>query len=132
VKVRPVLMELGELYKRTGKGEHDLAFLSWYSDNGDPDNFLTPNLSCAAVEGGGNKSRWCHKGFDALLAAGRATADLRRRTEAYQKAQALIHAETALIPVANRQQLHAVHKKVQGFRATPFGGSDFRFVSVSP
>ena len=31
VKVRVQLMELGELYKRTGKGEHDLALLSWFS-----------------------------------------------------------------------------------------------------
>ncbi|MGY4830441.1 ABC transporter substrate-binding protein [Sphaerotilaceae bacterium SBD11-9] len=132
VKVRPELMELGELYKRTGKGEHDLALLSWYSDNGDPDNFLTPNLSCAAAEGGGNKSQWCHKGFDALLAAGRATPDRARRTETYRQAQALLFAETGLITVANRQQLHAVNKRVKGFLATPFGGSDFRSVTVSP
>ena len=132
VKMRPVLMELGELYKRTGKGEHDLTFLSWFSDNGDPDNFFTPNLSCAAAEGGGNKSQWCHKGLDDLLAAGRRTADLRQRTEIYQKVQALIHAETGLIPIANKLQLHAVHKRVKGFVATPFGGSEFRGVSVSP
>jgi dipeptide transport system substrate-binding protein len=132
VKVRPELMELGELYKRTGKGEHDLAFLSWFSDNGDPDNFFTPNLSCAAAEGGGNKSQWCHKGFDELLAAARATPDRAKRTELYRKAQALIFAETGLVTVANKQQLHAVNKRVKGFIATPFGGSDFRNVSVGP
>jgi len=130
VKVRVQLMELGELYKRTGKGEHDLALLSWFSDNGDPDNFFTPNLSCAAAEGGGNKSQWCNKAFDELLAAGRATADTAKRTEIYQKAQALLHAETGLIPLANKLQLHAVHKRVHGFVATPFGGSDFRAVQV--
>jgi dipeptide transport system substrate-binding protein len=130
VKVRVQLMELGELYKRTGKGEHDLALLSWFSDNGDPDNFFTPNLSCAAAEGGGNKSQWCNKAFDELLAAGRATADTTKRTGIYQQAQALLHAETGLIPLANKLQLHAVHKRVRGFVATPFGGSDFRAVQV--
>ena len=131
VKVRVQLMELGELYKRTGKGEHDLALLSWFSDNGDPDNFLTPNLSCAAVEGGGNKAQWCDKAFDELLAAGRATPDLAKRTAIYRKAQALLHAETGLIPVAHRLSPYGVNKRVQGYIATPFGGSDFRAAWVN-
>lgn len=130
VKVRVQLMELGELYKRTGKGEHDLALLSWFSDNGDPDNFFTPNLSCAAAEGGGNKAQWCNKAFDELLAAARAAPDQRKRAELYVKAQRLLHAETGSIPLANKQQLHGVNKRVRGFIATPFGGSDFRSAQV--
>jgi len=130
VKVTPQLMELGELYKRTGKGDHDLALLSWFSDNGDPDNFLTPNLSCAASTGGGNKSHWCNKDFDALLDAGKATSDLRKRAEIYVKAQKLIHAETALIPLANKVSPYATSNKVSGFVATPFGSADFHAASV--
>jgi len=130
VKVRVQLMELGELYKRTGKGEHDLALLSWFSDNGDPDNFFTPNLSCAAAEGGGNKAQWCNKAFDDLLAAARATANLKQRAEIYVKAQRLLYAETGLIPLANKLEVHGVSKRVRGFIATPFGGSDFRSVQV--
>ncbi len=131
VKVRVQLMELGELFKRTGKGEHDLTLQSWFSDNGDPDNFFTPNLSCAAVAGGGNKAQWCHKPFDELLAAARATPDQRKRAELYVKAQRLLHAETGTIPLANKQQLHGVNKRVSGFVATPFGGSDFRSAQVN-
>jgi dipeptide transport system substrate-binding protein len=130
VNVRVQLMELGELYKRTGKGEHDLALLSWFSDNGDPDNFLTPNLSCAAVEGGGNKAQWCFKPFDDLLAAGRATPDVAQRTEVYRKAQAMLHEEMGVIPVAHRMSPYGVNKRVQGYIATPFGGSDFRAAQV--
>ncbi len=130
VTVRPQLMEIGELYKRTGKGEHDLALLSWFSDNGDPDNFFTPNLSCAAVDGGGNKSQWCNRAFDELLKAARATADVKKRSELYVTAQLLLHAETGLIPLANKLELIAVHKRVKGFIATPFGGSDFRSTRV--
>ncbi len=126
VKVRVQLMELGELYKRTGKGEHDLAFLSWFSDNGDPDNFFTPNLSCAAVEGGGNKGQWCNAAFDELLSAGRTTPDVKKRTEIYRKAQQLLHAETGTIPIVNRLSAYGVNQRVQGYIATPFGGSDFR------
>ena len=130
VKVRVQLMELGELYRRTGKGEHDLALLSWFSDNGDPDNFLTPNLSCAAVQGGGNKAQWCDKAFDDLLSAARATPDVAKRTALYRQAQARLHAETGLIPVAHKLSPHGVSKRVQGYIATPFGSSDFRMAEV--
>jgi dipeptide transport system substrate-binding protein len=126
VKVKLRLMEVGELYKRTGAGEHDLALLSWFSDNGDPDNFLTPNLSCAAVGGGGNKSQWCNPAFDRLLAQARATTDIAQRTAIYQKAQQMIHDETALIPVAHRHGIAVVDKRVSGFVLTPFLGSSFR------
>jgi len=126
VKVRVQLMELGELYKRTGRGEHDLSFMSWFSDNGDPDNFLTPNLSCAAVDGGGNKARWCNAEFDKLLAEARAAGDIKKRTELYTKAQRLLRDETGLIPLAHRIVLTAVHKRVHGYIPTLFGGNDFR------
>ncbi|MCB2630884.1 hypothetical protein KQ765_15835, partial [Listeria monocytogenes] len=38
-------LEWGELLKRSKAGEHDLSLLGWAGDNGDPDNFLSPNLS---------------------------------------------------------------------------------------
>jgi dipeptide transport system substrate-binding protein len=130
VKVKLRLMELGELYKRTGAGEHDLALLSWFSDNGDPDNFLTPNLSCAAVQGGGNKSQWCNPAFDALLAKARATTDRAARSAIYAQAQRMIHDQTALIPVVHRHGIAAVDRRVDGFVLTPFLGSDFRAVRM--
>jgi dipeptide transport system substrate-binding protein len=126
VKVGVRLMELGELYKRTGKGEHDLALLSWYSDNGDPDNFFTPNLACAAVDGGGNKARWCDARFDALLAQARASTSQAQRSELYRKAQVLLHDNAAVLPLAHRWSLNAVDKRVSGFLETPFGQHDFR------
>jgi len=132
VKVRVQMMEIGELYKRAGKGEHDIVLLAWVSDNGDPDNFLTPNLSCAAVEGGGNKSQWCNKAFDELIDAARKTADLKKRGELYAKAQRLVYDEAAVIPLISPTQMTALNKRVKGFVTSPFGNSDFRNVSVSP
>jgi dipeptide transport system substrate-binding protein len=130
VKVTPQLMELGELYKRTGTGEHDLALLSWYSDNGDPDNFLTPNLSCAADVGGGNKQHWCNQAFDALLDKARASSDVKLRTQLYRQAQKLLHNEVGTIPLSNAQVIIGVSKRVKGFVATPLGGKDFNAASI--
>jgi dipeptide transport system substrate-binding protein len=130
IKVGVQLMELGELYKRGAQGEHDLAYLSWYSDNGDPDNFLTPNLSCAAAQSGSNKAHWCHAPFDALLDEARRTSDTARRTELYRRAQRMLYDEVGLIPLVYANELNAVHKRVTGLRLTPFGGTDFRAVML--
>jgi dipeptide transport system substrate-binding protein len=130
VKVRLVALELGELYQRTGRGEHDIALLSWESDNGDPDNFLTPNLACAAVEGGGNKVRWCNPAFDALLDAARRTTDIAKRTGLYGQAQRMLYDEIPLIPLVYPEVTTALGKRVQGFVPSPFGLHDFRNVRV--
>jgi dipeptide transport system substrate-binding protein len=130
VKVKVQMIEWGELLKRSGKGEHDITFLSWAGDNGDPDNFLTTNMSCQAVIGGGNKSQWCSKEFDALIDAARKTVDPKKRTELYVKAQKMLYDEVAVIPTVYPVNMVAVNKKVQGFVSSPFTHSDFRAVSV--
>jgi dipeptide transport system substrate-binding protein len=130
IKVRVQMMEWGELLKRSGKGEHDLTFLNWAGDNGDPDNFLTPNLSCAAVEGGGNKNQWCNKAFDALIDEARRTADHRKRVDLYAKAQKLLYDEVGTIPTVYPIVMTALNKRVSGFIPDPFTHNDFRHVSV--
>jgi dipeptide transport system substrate-binding protein len=130
IKARVQMLEWGELLKRAGQGEHDITFLNWAGDNGDPDNFLTPNLSCAAVEGGGNKSRWCNKAFDALLDEARRTPDLAKRTALYQRAQKLAYDEVGLIPLVYPVYMTAVNKRVKGFVLNPFTNNDFRTVSI--
>jgi dipeptide transport system substrate-binding protein len=130
VKVKLLALEAGERTKRSGKGEHDILLASWVSDNGDPDNFFTPNLSCAAVASGGNKSRWCNAAFDALLEEARKTTDLARRTELYKKAQRLLYDEVGLIPLTYPESFLVMHKRVSGFVASPMDVVDFRGVSV--
>ena len=130
IKVELQLYETGELLKRSGRGEHDIVLASWFGDNGDPDNFFTPNLACAAIAGGGNKAQWCNKDFESLLEQGRKTPDLKKRTEIYGRAQKLLYDEVGIIPMVHRPQMTAVHKRVRGFVQTPFGGRDFRGVSL--
>jgi dipeptide transport system substrate-binding protein len=130
VKVKVQMIEWGEMLKRTGRGEHDITFINWAGDNGDPDNFLTPNLSCAAVAGGGNKSQWCHKGFDELLDAARKTVDPKKRTELYVKAQKLIYDEVPVIPTVYPVNMTALNKRVQGWVPNPFAHNDFRAVGL--
>jgi len=130
IKVKVQMMEWGELLKRTGKGDHDITFLNWAGDNGDPDNFFTPNLVCDAVEGGGNKSQWCNKQFDALVDEARKTSDPKKRTELYLKAQKLVYDEVGTIPAVFPEYMTAVNRRVSGFVQSPFTNNDFRRVSV--
>src|SRR5690606_2486626 len=53
------VIEWGELIRRAKAGEHDLLFMGWAGDNGDPDNFLTPQFACASVQSGLNFARYC-------------------------------------------------------------------------
>jgi dipeptide transport system substrate-binding protein len=131
IKVKVQMMEWGEMLKRTGKGDHDITFLNWAGDNGDPDNFFTPNLSCAAVEGGGNKGQWCNKAFDELLDLARKATEPKKRTELYAKAQRLLYDEVGVIPAVYPVYMTAVHKRVQGYVPSPFANNDFRSVSVN-
>jgi dipeptide transport system substrate-binding protein len=130
IRVKPVTMEWGEMLKRTGRGEHDITFLSWSSDNGDPDNFFTPNLSCAAVAGGGNKAQWCNGAFDQLLDEARRNGDHARRAALYQQAQKLLYDDVGVIPGVYPVYMTAVNKRVSGYVPDPFTRNDFRNVSV--
>ncbi len=133
VKVVVRMMELGELFKRTGQGEHDITQVAWYGDNGDPDNFFSPNLSCAAAApGGGNKAHWCDARFDALLDAANKTTDAAKRTELYTQAQRLLYDEVPVIPLVYPMVMTAINKRVSGFVPSPFNTLDFRAVTVKP
>ncbi|CAN5233632.1 ABC transporter substrate-binding protein [soil metagenome] len=130
VKVRIVSVELGELYRRTGKGEHDLVLLRWGSDNADPDNFLSPNLACTAVAGGGNKSRYCSPAFDALLDGARRSTDTVKRTAFYTQAQKLLYEDSVVFPLVYPVRSTLVSKRVEGYLPSPLELHDFRTVSV--
>ncbi|WP_028628526.1 ABC transporter substrate-binding protein [Metapseudomonas resinovorans] len=124
--------EWGELIKRAKNGEHDLVFMGWAGDNGDPDNFLTPNLSCAAAKSGENQAGWCNPAFDGLIREARAISDTTRRAELYRKALAIFHEQAPWITLAHPKQFAAVRKGVDGFQLNPMGSNNFARVKVNP
>jgi len=130
VKVSVQQMEWGELLKRSGKGEHDITFLGWAGDNGDPDNFFTPNLSCDAYKSGGNKSRWCNKEFDKVLADAKLETDQKKRNKLYEKAQQMVYDDVSWIPTVHMIAFVAHRKNVSGFVQSPFMTNNFYAVDV--
>jgi dipeptide transport system substrate-binding protein len=106
------------------------VIMGWTGDNGDPDNFLTPNFGCAAV-GGGNRSQWCDKDFDALIKKAAATTDIKERTKLYQQAQAIFHKQDPAVLLAHSIVTMPMAKTVSGYVIDPFGLHHFETVDTS-
>ncbi|TWC30864.1 dipeptide transport system substrate-binding protein [Pseudomonas sp. SJZ079] len=123
------MFEWGELIKRAKNGEHDLVFMGWAGDNGDPDNFLTPNLSCAAATSGENQAGWCDAQFDALIGQARQVQAPAQRAALYRQALAIFHEQAPWIALAHPKQFSALRREVKGFVLSPMGSNNFARVT---
>jgi ABC-type transport system substrate-binding protein len=123
------VIEWGELIRRAKAGEHDLLFMGWAGDNGDPDNFLTPQFSCASVQSGLNFARYCDEALDKLIADGKANSDQTERSHLYLQAQKIIQEQALWLPLAHPTAFALLSDKVQGYKVSPFGRQDFSRVT---
>ncbi|MDM8348616.1 ABC transporter substrate-binding protein [Pseudomonas sp. sp1636] len=126
------VIEWGELIRRAKAGEHDLLFMGWAGDNGDPDNFLTPQFACASLESGLNFARYCDPQLDKLIAAGKTASDQEQRSQLYRQAQRIIQQQALWLPLAHPTAYALIRKEVEGYRVSPFGRQDFSKVRVGP
>jgi peptide/nickel transport system substrate-binding protein len=124
------VIEWGELIRRAKAGEHDLLFMGWAGDNGDPDNFLTPQFSCASVQSGLNFARYCDADLDKLISDGKTHADQVERTAFYEKAQRIIREQALWLPLAHPTAFALTRAEVAGYQVNPFGRQDFSRVKL--
>jgi len=124
------VMDWSELIRRGKAGEHQMLFMGWAGDNGDPDNFLTPQFSCAAVQSGTNFARFCDLRLDKLIADGKQSSDIKQRIKLYLSAQHLIHDQAVWLPLAHPTAYVVARKNVSGYRVSPFGRQDFARVNL--
>lgn len=132
VKANIVVMEWGELLKRARKGEHDVFVTGWTGDNGDPDNFLSPQLSCAAEKDGSNFARYCDQALDKLLDQAKASSDLKQRSALYQQAQARIKDNAPWLMLSHPTTWVATRNNVSGYVINPLGTNSYWRVSIKP
>lgn len=126
------VIEWGELIRRAKAGEHDLLFMGWAGDNGDPDNFLTPQFACASLESGLNFARYCDPQLDKLIADGKRNSDQAQRSQLYKDAQRIIQEQALWLPLAHPTAYALTRKEVSGYRVNPFGRQDFAKVRLAP
>lgn len=124
------VIEWGELIRRAKAGEHDLLFMGWAGDNGDPDNFLSPQFTCSAVKSGTNFARYCDQNLDKLITAGKTTSEQGVRSKLYQQAQTQIQQQALWLPLAHPTAFALTRKQVEGYQVSPFGRQDYSKVSI--
>ncbi|MET0517337.1 MAG: ABC transporter substrate-binding protein [Burkholderiaceae bacterium] len=125
VKASIKTYEWGEYLKRANNGEHSVYMSGWAGETGDADEFLTPNLSCAANRSG---IKFCNKDFDRLIDEARATTDTAKRLKLYEQAQAIFKRERPWITMAHSTVYIPIRNDVQGFIMSPNGSVDFENV----
>ena len=125
VKANIKTFEWGEYLKRANNGEHNVYMSGWSGETGDPDEFLTPNLSCAANKSG---IKFCNVEFEKLIDDARATPDQSKRIAMYEKAQEIFKRERPWITMAHSTVYIPVRKDVVGFKMAPNGSVDFKGV----
>lgn len=126
------VIEWGELIRRAKAGEHDLLFMGWAGDNGDPDNFLTPQFSCASLQSGLNFARYCDPQLDRLIAQAKTLSSQAQRSERYAEAQRIIQQQALWLPLAHPTAFALTRQEVSGYRVSPFGRQDFARVRLAP
>lgn len=131
VKVKLVSYDWGDYIKRTRAGEFTAGIYGWSGDNGDPDNFLSPLLSCANANGSSNYSRWCNADFDKLLAEAITLSTKKERAPFYEKAQVIFHQQVPWIPIAHSVSYTPLSLRVRDYKQSPFGYTQFYGVKLA-
>lgn len=130
LKVEIRVLEWGEMLKRAKGGEHDMVFTGWAGDNGDPDNFLTPNLSCEAAKNGENYARWCNKTFEDAITQAREKTEPAERAALYKEAQQVFSQEQPWIALAYPKLFTALRNNVEGYHLSPLANNNFATTRV--
>ena len=132
IKVNIISYEFGTFLEKTKNGEHHAALLGWIGDNGDPDNFFSSLLSCAATHSGSNASFWCDQSFEELIVQARKITAQEQRSQLYKKAQVIFNRELPWVPIAHAKQFVLANKRVIDFSLMPTDGMYFNDVHLLP
>ncbi len=126
VKATIKTFEWGEYLKRANNGEHHVYMSGWSGETGDADDFLTPNLSCAANPSG---VKFCNAEFDRLIDEARISTDEAKRLRLYEEAQLIFKRERPWMPMAHSTVYIPIRDGVKGFVMAPNGSVDFEGVT---
>ncbi|WP_251360302.1 ABC transporter substrate-binding protein [Kangiella sp. TOML190] len=129
VKAQIISFQWGTFLRRVRLGHHQTVLLGWNADNGDPDNFLTPLLSCLASQNRGNYARWCNQNFDRIIKRARLETDPEQRKKLYQQAQAMFQQEQPWLTIAYAQNSLLFNHQLNGVQLSPLGSISFEGVS---
>ncbi|TRY29629.1 ABC transporter substrate-binding protein [Aliiglaciecola sp. M165] len=125
ITVNIVSYEWSAFRERLKEGLHDSVLIGWSADNGDPDNFYRPLLTCSAIESGTNRAMWCSPEYDSLINQALKYTEIDQRNRYYRLANALIAEQVPLVPLAHAYRYRAYRNDLEGLLINPFGAIRF-------
>ena len=133
INAKLVSYEWGEYRKRMQAGEHQMGFLGWTGDNGDPDNFLAVLLGCDkdGKPNANNIPKWCDPTFQEAITTAAEITDQAERTKLYQAAQKVVAEQVPWLNIAHSTVFEPIRKSVTGYKVSPLGKHEFYFVDVA-
>ncbi len=133
INAKLVSYEWGEYRKRLQAGEHQMGYLGWTGDNGDPDNFLAVLLGCDkdGKPNGQNIPKWCDASFNEAITTAAEITDQAERTKLYQQAQKIHHEQVPWLNIAHSTVFEPIRKEVSGYKVSPLSKHQFYFVDVA-
>lgn len=117
IKANVRVGEYGASSDAIASGEADMFLQAWVTTpQGDPGGVLETLLKS---DGGSNTGKFANAELDTLLDEGRSNFEHEARKAIYQKAQQIIAAEAALIPVFHVAQVNVGKAGLTGYRVHP-------------
>ncbi len=123
VRAKIVSQDWGAYLDAVQGGKHDLCFMGWMTDNGDPDNFAFVLLDKdnATPGAASNVSFYKDEAVHGWLLEAQATPDEAKRAALYAKVMEKVREACPLVPLASTDGLAATRAGVEGFRLHPVG-----------
>lgn len=125
IKADIVSYEWATFRRLLKQGMHDSVLIGWSADNGDPDNFYRPLLSCSAIASGTNRANWCLPKYDELINEALRYTDEDSRMHYYHQVNELLVEQMPLVPIAHAYRFQAYREGITGMQINPFGGIRF-------
>ena len=133
----------------TDQGKHDACFLGWYTDNADPDNFMSflldPGVPVDEIPDGQdwvgydtegfntlNAAAWANREFVETIREGQQTYDTAKRRELYKQASEIAHEEAPWVFLDYAQTLRGIHSSVNqdSYTVSSVGGPYLESVEI--
>ncbi|MDD2867576.1 peptide ABC transporter substrate-binding protein [Neomegalonema sp.] len=108
-------------------GAFQVARAGWVADYGDPENFLTLNIT---GNPGFNYGKYSNPDYDALIAASYDETDHEKRFQILHDAEAILMKDQPIAPLLHKAELWGLSARVKGFEDNVNNEHPSRFMSV--
>jgi oligopeptide transport system substrate-binding protein len=121
LRVRTEQMEFKVFQDRVRQGQYQVARAGWYGDYMDPNTFL----DMFVTGGGNNETGWSSPDYDDLIGRAAREPDAAARMRLLARAEAILLAETPILPLYYYTTLVLVRPGLEGVYSNPLNRIDF-------